>query len=111
MTKSRIEAAPSIRRLQRLLRVSGILVSLVPVAACSNAEPARIDGSSPEKFEDSVAAARSDLPYADRLTFDRAIRTVGGRRHANREPDALARLTFDNMTAAEIVADQRTREN
>lgn len=88
-----------------------LAVLLVLALGACNSEPARIDGSSPEKFEDSVAAARSDLPYADRLTFDRAIRTVGGRRHANRQPDALARLTFDNMTAAEIVADQHTREN
>ena len=88
-----------------------ILAGALALAACSDAEPAKIDGSSPEKFEQTVAAARSDLPYADRLTFDRAVRTIGGRRHANREPDALARLTFDNMTAAEIVADQRSREN
>lgn len=87
-----------------------ILAGAFALAACSDAEPVRIDGSSPKKFEESVAAARSDLPYADRLTFDRAIRTIGGRRHANREPDALARLTFDNMTAAEIVADQQARE-
>ena len=87
-----------------------IMAGALALSACSDAEPARIDGSSPEKFEESVAAARSDLPYADRLTFDRAIRTIGGRRHANREPDALARLTFDNMTAAEVVADQHARE-
>lgn len=89
---------------------SAIVPGLMALGACSGAEPARIDGSSPDKFEESVAAARSDLPYADRLTFDRAIRAVGGRRHANREPDALARLTFDNMTAAEVVADQRARD-
>ena len=79
------------------------------VSAC-DAEPVRIDGSSPERFEETAAAARSDLPYADRVAFDRAIRTIGGRRHAEREPDALARLTFDNMTGAEVVADQRARE-
>ncbi len=88
-------------------RVSVLLV--LALGAC-NSEPARIDGSSPERFEETTAAARSDLPYADRLTFDRAIRTVGGRRHANREPDALARLTFDDMTAAEVVADQKARD-
>lgn len=70
----------------------------------------RIDGSSPESFERTAAAARRDLPDADRLDFDRALRTIGGRRHANRDPDALARVTFDNMTAAEVVADQQARE-
>ena len=87
-----------------------LLVGVIALAACSNAEPVRIDGSSPERFEETTAAARRDLPDADRLTFDRAIRTVGGRRFAERDPAALARLTFDNMTAAEVVADQRARE-
>jgi len=91
----------------RLAIVAGVLA----LAACSNAEPVRIDGSSPERFEQTTAAARRDLPNADRLTFDRAIRTIGGRRFANRDPAALARLTFDNMTAAEVVGDQHVREH
>jgi len=90
----------------RLAITAGILA----LAACSNAEPVRIDGSSPERFEQTTAAARRDLPDADRLTFDRAIRTIGGRRFAERDPAALARLTFDGMTAAEVVADQQARE-
>ena len=69
-----------------------------------------VDGSSPEAFERSVAEARRDLPDADRMTFDKAIRTVGGRRHAERDPDALARVTFNGMTAADIVADQNMRD-
>lgn len=69
-----------------------------------------IDGSSPEAFERSAAEARRQLPDADRLLFDRAIRTVGGRRHSERDPGALARVTFDGMTAREVVADQRARE-
>lgn len=86
------------------------LAGALALSACSDAEPVRIDGSSPERFEQTAKAARRDLPDADRLTFDRAIRTVGGRRFAERDPDALARLTFDNMTAAEVVADQLARE-
>ena len=69
-----------------------------------------IDGSSAESYEKTIAAARRDLPDADRLAFDRAIKTVGGRRYATRDPDALARVTFDGMTAADVVADQRARE-
>lgn len=90
-------------------RLAG-LVPLLLLGACSNAEPVRIDGSSAERFEQTTTAARRDLPDADRLTFDRAIRTIGGRRFAARDPAALARLTFDNMTAAEVVDDQRARE-
>ena len=78
--------------------------------ACGSQEPVVIDGSSPQAFERTTAQARRQLPDADRLLFDRAIRTIGGRRHAERDPAALARVTFDGMTAAQVVADERARE-
>ena len=78
--------------------------------ACSERPPTVVDGSSPEAFERTIAQARRDLPDADRLIFDKAIRTISGRRFANRDPDALARVTFDGMTAAEIVDDQKLRD-
>lgn len=80
------------------------------IAGCSADPPTVIDGSSPEAFELSVAQARRDLPDADRIMFDRAINTIGSRRYAARDTDALARVTFDGMTAAEVVADQKTRD-
>jgi hypothetical protein len=80
------------------------------LAACWSEAPVEIDGSSPEAFERTTAAARRQLPDADRLKFDQALRTIGGRRHSERDPAALARITFDGMTAAEVVADQRARE-
>ena len=80
------------------------------LAACFDAPPTVIDGSSAEAFQRSVAEARRDIPDADRLAFDRAIRTVGGRSHSTRDVDALARVTFNGMTAAEIVEDQQYRE-
>ena len=80
------------------------------LTACGRPEPVVIDGSSPEAFERTTAQARRQLPDAERLLFDRAIRTIGGRRHAERDPAALARVTFDGMTAAQVVADQRARE-
>lgn len=83
---------------------------LALLASCAPDAPAIVDGSSPQSFERSVAAAREDVPAADRLTFDRAIRTVGGRRLARHDPAALARLTFDGMTGPQIVADQKARE-
>ena len=78
--------------------------------ACSERPPTVVDGSSPEAFERTIAQSRRDLPDADRLIFDKAIRTISGRRFANRDPDALARVTFDGMTAAEIVDDQKLRD-
>ena len=79
-------------------------------AACSDDPPTIIDGSSAEAFERTVADARRDIPDADRLVYDRALRTVGGRSHSERDVGALARVTFNGMTAAEVVEDQRYRE-
>jgi hypothetical protein len=83
---------------------------VLSLAACAERPPTVVDGSSAEAFERTVAEARRDLSEADRLTFDRAINTVGSRRLAARDTDALARVTFDGMTAAEIVADQKSRD-
>ena len=79
------------------------------LAACRNEAPVVIDGSSPAAFARTTAEARRQLPDAQRLKFDEALRTVGGRRHAERDPAALARVTFDGMTAAEVVADEQAR--
>jgi hypothetical protein len=85
-------------------------VLLASASACSNRQPVVIDGSSAEAFERTVADARRDIPDADRLVFDRAIRGIRGRSFSTKDPDALARVTFNGMTAAEVVADQRARE-
>lgn len=90
--------------------MSGLLAGTIALASCGSSQPVVIDGSSAKAFEETTKAARSDIPDADRLTFDRAIRTVGGRRHGNNDPAALARTTFDGMTAAQVVADQKSRE-
>jgi hypothetical protein len=79
-------------------------------AGCADREPTVIDGSSTEAFERTAAEARREIPDRDRVVFDRALRTIGGRRHASRDPDELARVTFDGMTAEQVVADQRARE-
>jgi hypothetical protein len=85
-------------------------VLLIALAACSDRAPTVIDGSSEEAFERTTEAARRDLPDADRLAYDTALRNVGGRRYGNRDPAALARVTFDGMTAAQVVADQKARD-
>ena len=79
------------------------------LAACSEAAPTVIDGSSATRFAATTEAARGDLPVADRIEFDRAIATVPARRYANADPAAHARAAFDGMTAAEVVATERSR--
>ena len=76
---------------------------------CSEAPPTRIDGSSPEAFARTTAAARQDLPAADMLTFDSAIATMPARRYGATDPAARARAAFDGMTAAEVVASETNR--
>ena len=85
-------------------------IAALALAGCGEAPPTLIDGSSPEAFERTTEAARRDLPDADRLTYDRALRTIGGRSHSAKAPAALARVTFDGMTAEQVVADARPRE-
>jgi len=78
------------------------------LTACSDPDPTRLDGSSPDAFARTAAAARQELPVADRLMFDSAIATVPARRYANQDP-AAARSAFDGMTAAAVVATERER--
>ena len=80
------------------------------LAACSpEAPPVTIDGSSPERFAATAAAAREQLPPADRLAFDQALGSIASRPHAASDADQLRRTTFDGMTGAEIANDFRQR--
>jgi hypothetical protein len=85
-------------------------VLLATAAACTNRDLTVIDGSSQEAFDRTVAEARRDIPDADRLVFDRAIRGVRGRSFSAKDADTLARVTFNGMTGADVVADQKARE-
>ena len=83
---------------------------LAAAGGCSERDPTVIDGSSQEAFERTVAEARRDIPDADRLVFDRAVRGIRGRSFSAKDADALARVTFNGMTGADVVADQKARE-
>jgi hypothetical protein len=85
-----------------------LILSAALLAACTKT-PTVIDGSTPDTFAETTEDARRDLPIKDRLTFDTAIRTIGGRRYADNDPDAMARQTFHGMTAAQVVADAHAR--
>ncbi|WP_294120127.1 hypothetical protein [Sphingomonas sp.] len=89
------------------MRIAAVL-ALCLISACSNA-PTVIDGSSPQAFEKTAEQARRDLSVKDRLTFDTALNTVGGRRYADNDPDATARQIYNGMTAEDVVADAHAR--
>ena len=90
------------KRLAALLMLGG-------VASCGNQAATVIDGATPERFAVTTQQARRDLGVRDRLTFDTALNTIGGRRHANNDPQEMARRTFDGMTAADVVANAHAR--
>lgn len=89
------------------MRLAAVL-ALAFLAACSK-PPTIIDGSSAQAFAETTEKARRDLPIKDRLAFDTAIRTIGGRRYADKDPDATARQYFHGMTATEVVAEAHAR--
>ncbi len=80
-------------------------VALLALCACKADQATLIDGSSPATFEATSQAARRDLPIADRLAFDRAIKSPPGKRYGDSELEVrnLARSTYNGMTAAEVV--------
>lgn len=84
--------------------------ALLLLAACGNKQQTVIDGSSSQAFTKTVAQARRDIPDADRLVFDAAIRNPPGRSFGDSEAEieALARHVYHGMTAQRVVGDQRS---
>lgn len=78
---------------------------LLLVAACGNNPPTVIDGSSPATFERSAAEARRDIPDADRLVYDAALKNPPGARYGDTqlEKDELARQVYHGMTGRQVV--------
>ena len=84
------------------------VAALLLLAACGGGQPTIIDGTNPESFERTAAAARRDLPDADRLAYDAALMNPPGTRYGDTqaEKDALARQMYHGMTATQVVANR-----
>lgn len=85
-----------------------IFAALALLVACSKT-PTVIDGSTAETFERTTEQARRDLSVKDRLTFDAALHSPGGRRYGERDAEAAAREIYHGMTAFDVVADAEAR--
>ena len=85
------------------------VAALLLLAACGGGDPTIIDGTSREAFERTAAAARRDLPDADRLAYDAALKNPPGARYGDTqaEKDALARQSYHGMTASQVVDEGR----
>ena len=81
------------------------VAALFLLAACGGGQPTIVDGTSKEAFERTAAAARRDLPDADRLAYDAALKNPPGARYGDTqtEKDALARQMYHGMTATQVV--------
>ena len=90
------------------MRVLVAFLAMAALTACEKA-PTVIDGSSDAAFETSVAAARRDLPYGDRLAFDAAMKRPPGQRYGRDISSDVLRQAYTGMTAADVVADARAR--
>jgi len=82
--------------------------ALLLVAACGGKQPTVIDGSSPDAFERTTQAARRDLPDAERLDYDAALKSPPGTRYglSQIEKDELARQEYHGLTARQVVDGQ-----
>jgi hypothetical protein len=87
------------------MKGAGVLAAAWMLADCAPEAHVTIDGSSKANFAATVEKARRDLPNADRLAFDAALKSPPGRRYgdSDEELQALARTTYDGMTAVEVV--------
>lgn len=85
--------------------MKAVAAALLLLAACGGGQPTIIDGSSKEVFERTSAAARRDLPDADRLGYDAALKTPPGSRYGDTqiEKDTLARRAYHGMTARQVI--------
>lgn len=86
------------------------LFGLAALAGCGfgSGEPTVIDGSSPEAFRETLAAARADLGPRERLKFEAAYSEYRAQTFAEADNrhhyERLVREGMDGLTAPKIVA-------
>jgi hypothetical protein len=83
------------------------------LAACGQAAPAAIDGSSPEAYRTSVAEVRGQLGPADRARFEAALKLAQAEAFAKAdsraEMDERLRRKLDGRTGAEVIAEAQAK--
>ena len=79
------------------------------LAACGGGAPTVIDGSSPDRFRQTMADARAELGPGDRASFEAAVKLVQAGAFAKAdsrdEMEARVRRKLDGKTAAAVIAD------
>ena len=82
-----------------------IAIAVILATTACGQGPTVIDGSSEQAFEETSQQARRDLPDADRLNYDTALKNPPGKRYGDTdaEIEALARETYNGMTARQVV--------
>jgi len=90
-----------------------VLAAALVAAACGQAAPAAIDGSSPEAYRTSVAEVRGQLGPGDRARFEAALKLAQAEAFAKAdsraEMDERLRRKLDGRTAADVIADAQEK--
>lgn len=83
------------------------------LAACGGEAPTVIDGSSPDRFRLTMAAARAELGPGDRASFEAALKLVQASAFAKAdsrdEMEARVRRKLDGKTAEAVIADFKAK--
>ena len=90
------------------------LALTIMLAACGGGAPTVIDGSSPERFKETMAAARAELTPGDRARFEAAVKLVQvssfAKADSRTEMEARVRRKLDGKTAEAVIADYQEKQ-
>ena len=90
-----------------------VLAFVLLLAACGGGSPTVIDGSSPDRFRQTMADARAELRPGDRASFEAAVKLVQASSFATAdsrdEMEARVRRKLDGKTAETVIADFKAK--
>ena len=90
-----------------------VLAFVLLLAACGGGSPTVIDGSSPDRFRQTMADARAELGPGDRASFEAAVKLVQASAFATAdsrdEMEARVRRKLDGKTAETVIADFKAK--
>ena len=94
------------------LRTIGAVL-LLAVAACGALGPDRIDGTTAESYDASLAKIRQNLPAAEQARFDTALAIITASAFAQSDTraqmQAKLRAELNGKTAGDVITEANTR--
>ena len=94
------------------LRIIGVALTLA-LAACGALGPDRIDGTSAESYDASIAKIREGLPAPEQARFDASLVMIAtsafAQSDSRAEMQAKLRAELNGKTAGDVIAEADTR--